>query len=163
MDVEGIGRGSLAKRQFVSATPYVVDITTISTPPQHEDPSFLHQKFIVERLSAAQIAREIGCCKTTVKKYLRQYQIKKGLGNGRHHNKLALGEKFEKGRLKDHQQELRLVETLKKMHVEENLSTAAIAKILNSMKVPTKKRGKKWDHSVVRRILQRLDVYKAET
>ncbi|MBX9766326.1 MAG: recombinase family protein [Bdellovibrionales bacterium] len=45
------------------------------------------------------------------------------------------------------------------MYKEENLAPTAIARILDAMKIPTKKQGKKWDHSIVIDILKREGIY----
>jgi len=46
------------------------------------------------------------------------------------------------------------------MYVNEGLTVTSIARVLTQMKIPTKKRGKKWDHFVVIDILERESVYK---
>lgn len=48
--------------------------------------------------------------------------------------------------------EERVKNAIIKMYSEQNLSLRAIAGILNEIKVPTKKQGKSWDHSVIREI-----------
>ncbi len=119
------------------------------------DKRVLQQKFIVEGLSSAHVAKELGCSKTTVKKYLRQYNLRKNTPNGKSKYNLALGEKMVKGRVVPHQKELRVQCMIIDMHKNEGLSANAIARVLNTMKVPTKRQGKKWDHSVVIDILRR--------
>ncbi len=47
-----------------------------------------------------------------------------------------------------HKSELLVIETIKRMYREEHLRPRSIASLLDTMKVPTKRRGKKWDHSV---------------
>ena len=101
----------------------------------------------------------MGCSATTVKKYLKEFGLKKGQGSGRHWNKLAYGEKIQKGRVVAHKSEQQLLDSIKQIYVDEGLTVTAIARILTSMKVPTKKQGKKWDHSVVADILTRVGIY----
>ena len=58
-----------------------------------------------------------------------------------------------KGRVVPHQKELRVQSMILDMHKNEGLSANAIARVLNTMKVPTNRQGKKWDHSVIVDIL----------
>ena len=138
--------------------PYVSETIKFSTLSQRLQKNVLRQKYIDERFSAAQLTSELGCSLTTMKKYLREFGIVKGRG-AKCKTNLGLGEKIEKGKVVDHQRELWVKETIIKMHQEEGLGFRAIARILTSMKIPTKKRGKKWEHSVVRDILRRERIY----
>jgi predicted transcriptional regulator len=138
----------------------VLDKVIIIEPLKSLTKSFLHQKFIEQGLSSQRIADEIGCSITTVKKYLKEYELKKGSGSGRHWNKLAYGEKIQKGRVVDHKSEKQILESIRRMYCDEGIGVSAIARILTSMNVPTKKQGKKWDHSVVTDILIRAGIYK---
>jgi hypothetical protein len=52
------------------------------------------------------------------------------------------------------------VATIRRMYVDEGLLPQSIAGLLDTMKVPTKRQGKKWDHSVVIAILRREGIYK---
>ena len=58
----------------------------------------------------------------------------------------------------DHKAELRTIATIKQMYREGN-STSAIARFLNTMKIPTKQQGKGWHNCTVAEILRREGVY----
>ena len=147
--------------QILSSKHYLSDIITLSEPLPFKECGVLRQKFIVEGLSAREIAKRLGCSSTTVKKYLRLYGIRKGIRRGKARYNLALGEKMVKGRVMPHKAELRIQSMIIDMHKNEKLPARAIARLLDTMKVPTKRQGKKWDHSVVIDILKRGGVWKA--
>ena len=87
------------KEKAITRSPLacILDIIQFPKPSAVTDKSVLHQKFIVEGLSSAHVAKELGCSKTTVKKYLRQYNIRKNTPNGKSKFNLALGEKDGQG------------------------------------------------------------------
>lgn len=115
----------------------------------------------MEGLSAKKIAAEVGCGLTTIKDHLRKYGLTKGgRGTAKHKAKLAYGKKLVKGQIKSHCRETDTIESIKDMYSKQGHTPTAIARILNTMKVPTKKRGKKWDHSVIIDILKREGLYK---
>jgi SOS response regulatory protein OraA/RecX len=62
------------------------------------------------------------------------------------------GQRKVKKSLVDHKVEQRTIEAIAQMK-DEGLSLRAIARCLNQMKVPTKKRGKSWHPEMVRRVL----------
>ena len=157
--VLAIGRGEQEEVQFFSFGPYVPDFTRISTPRAFKNEILLRQKFLTEGLTATQIAREFSSSKTTIKAYLRRYNIKRKIPCGKHQQNLALGERMVKGRVRPHKGELKILESILAMHQKEGLSPTSIARVLNVMKIPTKRQGKKWDHSVIIHILRRKGVY----
>jgi hypothetical protein len=92
---------------------------------------------------------------------LRSLKIKKdGPRSSIHKQKLAYGRKIIGHSLDTHKSETQIISSIKKMYCDEGLGPVAIARILDAMKVPTKKQGKKWDHSVVIAILERERIYK---
>ena len=136
------------------------DTTELSRTPSIKNKRVLHQKFIVEGMSSLQIAKDLDCSRTTtIKKYLRKYEIKKGIPNGKTRHNLAYGERIIKGKVFSCQKELRVIISIVNMYKKEGLTVTAIARILKTMKVPTKKQGKRWDHSVVIGILKRNGKY----
>jgi transposase len=155
------GRPSPGKGHFSSPTTYLIDTIKISELPRYSDRSLLHQKYVVEGLSAKGLADLLGCSTTTVKARLREFGLTKG-GSGRavHREKLAYGKRIVGHQETTHKGELQVIETIKRMYVEEHLRPRSIASLLDTMKVPTKRRGKKWDHSVVIAILKREGIYK---
>jgi hypothetical protein len=139
---------------------YLVDIITISELPNYINQSFLHEKYVIENLTAKKIAGLIGCSTTTVKAYLNQFGLTKGgKGHAVHKEKLAYGTRLAGHHLVAHKGETQIVATIRKMYESEDLGPVAIAGLLNSMKVPTKRQGKQWDHSVIIAILKRLEIY----
>lgn len=155
------GRPSPGKGHFSSPTTYLIDTIKISEPPRYSDKSLLHEKYVVEGLSAKSLADLLGCSTTTVKARLREFGLSKG-GSGRavHREKLAYGKRMVGHQEISHKGELLVIETIKRMYCEEHLRPRSIASLLDTMKVPTKRRGKKWDHSVVIAILKREGIYK---
>ena len=156
-----MARGELKSnfRPLSSFVLYVPDYTTISTVPKFKDEAVLRQKFLIDGLSSAYIAKEFGCSQTAVRDNLRKYGIRKNTPNGKHKNTLKLGEKMVKGRVVPHKAELRTLETIYTMHTKEKLSPNSIAKILNTMRVPTKRQGKEWSRNLIINILNRKGIY----
>lgn len=152
------GGPSIEKGQFFYSGPQTLDTITLSVPPDFTNESLLRQKYLVEGLSYNQMTRQFGCCKRTLKKYLRLYNIRKNTPGKSKYN-LALGEKIIKGKVVTHQGEQRVLKTIVDMHEKENLSATAIARILNTMKIPTKRQGRKWNHSTVIGILKKEGLY----
>jgi len=62
------------------------------------------------------------------------------------------GKRKVKKSLVEHKTEERTIEAITQMK-EEGLSLRAIARCLNQMKVPTKKRGSRWHPEMIRRVL----------
>ncbi len=138
-----------------------MDSIKILEPPRYSDKSFLHQKYVVEGLSAKNLADLLGCSTTTIKTRLRAFRLTKGgSGNAVHREKLAYGKRIVAHQEASHKGELQVIATIKRMYCEEHLRPRSIASLLDTMKVPTKRRGKKWDHSVVIAILKREGIYK---
>lgn len=116
--------------------------------------SFLHQKYIEERLTINQIADVTISSRSTVIKYLsiaripiRQEEHRKGAA--------AYGERKINGRLVPSQKELELMEKIKVLK-NEGLCPQRIADILQGLKLPTK-RGGKWSRETVHDILKRIE------
>jgi Recombinase len=92
---------------------------------------------------------------------LRLYGFSKGgPARGVHREKLAYGKRVNGSHLESHKREAQIIKSIKEMYQKNGLGPVAIARILDTMKVPTKKQGKKWDHSVVKAILEREGIYK---
>jgi hypothetical protein len=144
----------------LSSIPYVVDIVKFFRLPDYKNPIVLHQNYIEKGLSVKQMSVLLGCCETTIKKQLRHFNIKKKeVREVRHKGNLKYGQKLISGKVSQHKQEANITKAIVDMYLEEGLAVTAIARLLTQMKIPTKKRGKKWDHSVVIDILKREAVY----
>lgn len=155
------GRPLLRKGHFSSPCGYLVDTLCISKQPLYLNKSLLHQKYVAENLPAKKIALEFEASVTTIKYQLKVFGLKKlGPRSAMHRQKLTYGQKIIGYKLEAHSGETQIIRSIKKMYLEENLGPVAIARILSSIKVPTKKRRKRWDHSAVIAILEREGLYK---
>ncbi len=119
----------------------------------------LKQKYLEDRLSMRDIANEFSCSKTRIRSLLLKYEIPLREQNKYHKDHWRIyGKRRTSGKAVDHQRELRTIAAIKKMYAE-GIGTAAIARLLDTMKIPTKRQGKGWDHSTVTAILRREGVY----
>jgi len=123
--------------------------------------SFLHQKFIVENLTCEDIAKQLGYHKTTIKKYLRKFGIRKSDQEDYAYrcNNIPYGKRLIHRKAVEHKGELKLISTIAKLY-SEGLHPNAIARVLDSMNLPTKKRAKGWHHHMIIAILKREGIYK---
>ncbi|MEZ4742907.1 MAG: recombinase family protein [Bdellovibrionota bacterium] len=141
--------------------PYAIENTIFLELPAFKNPIVLRKKYLEKGLTVKQMSVLLGCGETSLKKYLKQFGIRKTeVQEVRHKENLKYGQRLISGKLKEHKKELSIKNAITEMYFEQELTTTAIAKILTHMKIPTKKQGKKWDHSTVRRILEREDGYR---
>lgn len=73
--------------------------------------------------------------------HLREFEISKGNRTAVHKENLAYGKRIVGNKIVAHRAELQVTETIRKMHYEQGLSPSAIAGLLDTMKVPTKRQG----------------------
>jgi len=116
--------------------------------------SVLRQKYLVDQLSMRDIARELACSKTHIRDLLLKYNIPLRQPNRRYNKWHAYGKRRVSGKTIDHKGELRTIATIKQMY-REGIGTNAIARFLNTMKIPTKQQGKGWHQNTVAKILKR--------
>ena len=143
----------------------------IASPPIPE--SVLIQKYLENRLSIRDIASEFACSKTRVRDLLLKLNIPlRPRSQLPQHRSTTYGKRKVKGKIVEHQAELRAVATIKQMY-REGMNTMAIARCLNAMKLPTKQReresgrqasmskanGRCWHQNTVAKILKREGVY----
>ena len=143
----------------------------IASPPIPE--SVLRHKYLENRLSMRDIAREFVCSKTYVRSLLLKYNIPLRTTSDYRGSKWhAYGKQKIRGKTIDHKGELRTIATIKQMYAEGN-NTSSIARFLNTMKIPTKRleresdgqasmnevNGKGWHYCTVATILKREGVY----
>ena len=121
-----------------------------------KDKHFLHQKYVLEGRSIAQIAAEILSSREAVRMGLIEFGIKrKKRGEpGLNPSQAPYGFRKVEGMLIVHFGEQRVIQSIKKMS-EGGLSYRTICEFLTSIKVPTKNRGKSWQPEMIRRILNR--------
>ncbi len=117
---------------------------------------FLHQKYVVEKLSIAQISSQIVSSKPTIRKALREAGISLRRAH-QHHGRteqLAYGFKRRADKVSTHLSEHRVIRAIQGLDAQ-GLSLRQIAKFLSQTGVPTKNRGVKWHPMMVSRILKR--------
>lgn len=134
----------------------VIDTIDFNFEQLWKDKHFLHQKYVLEGLSIAQIAAEILSSREAVRMGLIEFGIKrKKRGEpGLNPSQAPYGYRKVEGKLISHLGEQRVIQSVKKMS-ESGLSYRTICEFLTSIKVPTKNRGKGWQPEMVRRLLAR--------
>lgn len=157
------GRQEETKTHSLSSLPYAVEIIPFSKLQPYTNECVLRQFYLEKGHSVKQMSVLLGCGTTTIKKWLRHYKIKKNpVQEVRHRANLKYGQKLVNNKPVQHKQESQIKQAIIDMYVNEELSITAIARLLTQMKIPTKKRGKKWDHSVISDILQREGIYQSK-
>lgn len=138
---------------------YLAIITEETMQPLYKNPSFVHQKYVVEGLSIREIACEIFSSKEAVRNALRRFEIPIRESHMPHNGRISCpsyGTKLRSGRASPHVAEQQMIETIKDLRAQ-GLTLRKVAKILTNMGVPTKKRGKSWHPEMVKRILERVN------
>jgi hypothetical protein len=107
-----------------------------------KDKDFLHQKYVLEGLSIAQIAAQILSSREAVRMGLIEHGIKrKGQGKpGLRPAQVPYGYRLSNGVMVPHLGEQKVISSVKKMS-NEGLSYRKICEFLISVGVPTKNRG----------------------
>ena len=119
----------------------------------------LRHKYLENRLSIRDIACELACSKTYVRSLLQKYNIpRRQSSDYRSSRWYAYGKRKVNGKTIDHKGELRTIAAIKRMY-SEGISTNAIARFLNTMRLPTKQQGKAWHGNTIIKILKREGVY----
>lgn len=148
------GGASASQYQLERPPLQIIDTIRLFEVPLFRNKSFLHQKYVVERLSIKQIATEIMSSTSSVRKGLLSFGIEIR-SKSQHHGdpaQVKFGQKRKLGKLEDHQREQRVIKMIKHLKGQ-GLSLRAIAKTLNELKVPTKNQGKMWHPEMVKRVL----------
>ena len=119
----------------------------------------LRQKYLENRLTTRAIAHEFSCSKTYVRSLLQKYNIpRRQSSDYRGSRWYAYGKRKVNGKTVEHKGEQRTIAAIKRMYAE-GMNTLAIARCLNTMKIPTKRQGKGWHYCTVATILKREGVY----
>jgi hypothetical protein len=124
--------------------------------PPYRNPIMLHQKYVGEGLSLAQIAEEFFSSKEAVREGL----IRAGIAvrephlphNGRQ-SQARFGERRVKGKTVELKTEQRVIDAIQEMRAN-GLGFRPIARCLTQMQIPTKCRGQRWHPEMVRRIVE---------
>ena len=137
--------------------------STISITSAPISESVLKQKYLKNHLSTRQIAKEFSCSKTKIRNLLLKYKIPLREPSKYHHkyNSCIYGKKKVNGKIIDHKRELQVIETIKKLYVK-GINPNSIAKVLSTMKIPTKQRKKDWHHRTIIKLLKREKLYKTK-
>jgi hypothetical protein len=133
-------------------------ISTYQAAPLYRSEEFLRDRYLKERLSTGQIAREIRSARSSVLEGLRAYGIPLRPEEEAHQlskGQLAYGEKMTNGHIVPHKGEEKVIREIVGMR-NEGLSYGAIANWLNKEGHPTKNRVKGWDRPTVYKILSRV-------
>ena len=155
-----IGRGETTKPHNLFSTAYIIEITSFSRVPLYENEIVLQQNYLEKGLTVKEMSVLLGCGSTTIKKQLRRFNIRKiEVQEVRHKSNLKYGQKLISGKIIEHKKETNIQRTIVDMYLNEGLTVTSIARLLTQMKIPTKKRGKRWDHSIIIEILKREGVY----
>ncbi len=104
------------------------------------------------------IAREFACSKTHILDLLLKHNIPPRQPYKYRDRCYAYGKRKVRSKTIDHKGELRTIATIKQMY-SEGLSMSAIARFLNTMKIPTKQQGKGWHTNTVVKIIKREGVF----
>lgn len=132
----------------------VVMILNICDLPPYKNRFFLHQKYVVEKLTCEEIAKEIFSARTTVLKYLKLFNIPvREVGNNQKRKRgLAYGKKIRNRHMEDYTREQENIKKMKELR-DKGFSYHKIADVFNALKVPTKTRSGKWHSKTIFNIL----------
>lgn len=126
--------------------------STVSTTPLFRSKSFLNQKYVVEGLSARQIAVLIDCGHSTINSTLIRHGIKK---KKQASGWLTYGTKMEGGKRVAHYREQQVIGQISRKR-EVGWSYQKISDWLSGRGIRTPAGQTRWYHSTVKRIYERM-------
>ena len=143
-----------AFQQAVFPPPEVFKIIQISQPDLYKDQDFLHQKYVIERLSTKEISALIFSSRTAVSKYLKLYgiPIRPHDVTNKSRSQLRYGEAWKKRAVVTHQRELENIEKMRKLR-DQGFSFWKIADVFNSLGIQTKTSRGKWHARSIQKVL----------
>ena len=132
----------------------ITETIQVSQPQLYRDRDFLHQKYVVERLSTKEIAAQISSSRTAVSSGLKRFgiPIRPCDAANKTRSQLRYGEAWRKRQVVAHQRELESIEKMKRLR-ERGFSYWKIADVFNSMKIPTKTGRGRWHARAVQKVL----------
>ena len=135
--------------------------STISITSLPISESVLKQKYLKNYLSIREIAKEFSCSKTKIRSLLSKYKIPLRQPSKGHYkcDSRTYGKKRVNGQIVDYKKELKTIETIKELYLK-GINPNTIAKVLSTMKIPTKKQKKDWHHHTIIKLLKRENLYK---
>lgn len=131
--------------------------TPFSSYPWFKDKGFLAQEYLERQKSLAQIARELGCARSTVLKYLLEAGVeprRDGLLPNYRKSQLAYGEKIRNGQAVPHLGEIGVIRQFVDLRGQ-GLSYEKLATWANRERIPTKNRTGRWDRRTIFEIIKR--------
>lgn len=117
------------------------------------DAFFLHQKYVVEGLTPAQIAAETFSSKKTVVSWLHRQKIPLK-PEGKTLSQTPYGFRRVHGRLLESPQEQKTISRLSDLQ-KQGFSYREMAEIMNSLKIPTRKLSGRWHIKTIHKVLTR--------
>lgn len=143
------------KLEDFAAILELLDTTTYSHVAPYKDKDLLHEKYVREGLSIAQIATHFFSSKEAVRKGLIDAGIKLREPHRPHGrpSQPRYGERIVHGQARPHLAEQRTINAVRDLR-EQGLTLRQIARFLDQIGAPTKCRGRKWHPEMVSRILQ---------
>ncbi len=123
----------------------------------------LKQKYLKNYLSIREIAKKFSCSKTKIRDLLLKYEIPLRKPSKYHqgYDSRTYGKKKVNGKTVDHKRELKTIETIKELYLKD-INPNMIAKVLSTMKIPTKQQKTSWHHHTIINLLKREGLYKQE-
>jgi predicted transcriptional regulator len=135
----------------------VVDTIEFLTKPPFKDKAFLHQKYVVEKLTSDEIAKLCFSSRPTISKYLKLHRItvrqaeeRQALNKGQ----LALGEKRYKGSVQKNWAEIKIVEQILDLR-SQGYSYRQVAAWLDAKGIKTKNERGSWQATTIMKIAKR--------
>lgn len=137
---------------------YLEDTIGFIWRPLFKDPTFLHQKYVVERLSAEEVAVQSFSSKSTVLKHLKTFGIPSREVNPgvRRRRCVSYGQRMADRQLVEHQREQVALQRMSDLRAK-GFAFESIAEVLNSMKIRTKTGRGRWHRKTVQAILARKE------
>jgi hypothetical protein len=147
--------GEAVASQLINFPPLqVTKSIQVSKPKLYRDRDFLHQKYVVERLSIKEISAEIFSSRTAVSSGLKRFGIPIRENDIAHKNRsqLRYGEAWRKRQVVAYRREQENIEKMRQLR-SQGFSYWKIADVFNSMKIPTKTGRGRWHARAIQNIL----------
>lgn len=141
----------------LSKPDFLIDHINFNWKKPFKEADVLHQNYVVARVSAEEIAKKFSCTKSTILKYVRlnNIPVREACVAINKNKNVRYGEKNRSRRRVHHEREREVIQKMVSLR-EKGYSYRKIAEVLDTMKVPTKTRKRKWQARVVQEILNRV-------
>jgi IS30 family transposase len=128
-----------------------VDYLVLTSPKSPPTKSFLHQKYVLDGLSSAEIGSLIFSSRSTVTKYLKRHGVPLKNINNRQRGRACFGFRQHRGRAVAVANQQSVIEAIKSLR-EKGKSYQKIANFLNDEGARTKSGKAIWHSKVVRQV-----------